>query len=418
MPDISGLYPQPPTPLGPGQMLGIVGQVNALQQFNAQQAAGRSFQSGINPDGSVDYSKIMTGLQSPDAALAAPQAMGTLLEQRGRMIANSAAQFELGAGQNTFIMNKLAGLATKAGGVSQEDINGLLTDAARGTNIPAADLSGWGASFNGMSKPAAQARIKNVLNSQLGTSGAQQIPGPPNPATGAPGSIALGAAPSGGMATGTPLGSEASSGLMQADLARKGNLQQELFPMQKSLDLLNSLPAGSTGPGTAVRNQIQSFIYSMSPTLAKWLPGVDPSKIQDYDELNKYMTQAVTSGARGFSPDSDARLAAAFSGNPNSHINDLANKDVFKSMIALKRMEATQTGIAQQAGPIGYSAAKANAAAWLDPRAFAIDQMTPDQRQNLQKSLKGPERVNFNRSLGAAYSNGILAPPGGSNAGQ
>src|SRR6185437_6671184 len=106
MPDnpIAGLYPQAPQPGGllggnPLQALSMVSMLNANARFNAEfgakQAVGQAFQNALQPDGTVDINRLTTGLQNPAAAYAAPEAIGSMLSQRGQMIANDTNQFRL-----------------------------------------------------------------------------------------------------------------------------------------------------------------------------------------------------------------------------------------------------------------------------------------------------------------------------------
>src|ERR1700759_611596 len=91
---LASLYPAPPKnnslASNPLQVLGLVSQLNANarfnQEFGAKKAVGAAFQNALNPDGSVDQAKLVQGLQNPDAAYAAPEAIGTMLDQRGKQI--------------------------------------------------------------------------------------------------------------------------------------------------------------------------------------------------------------------------------------------------------------------------------------------------------------------------------------------
>jgi hypothetical protein len=146
------------------------------------------------------------------------------------------------------------------------------------------------------------------------------------------------------------------------------------------------------------------------PTLARWIPGVSPGDIQNYDEAKKYLTQATMGRLAGFGHGTDQQLATALTGNPNVNISNMAAVDVTKMAIAARRMEHAQTLMAAGAGPVGYSQASANFAAGQDPRAYMIDLMEPDQIKKLQATLKGPERARFNTSLQAAINAGVIAP--------
>lgn len=214
-----------------------------------------------------------------------------------------------------------------------------------------------------------------------------------------------------GPAAGLPLGSEKSAEVLQGDLARARNFGQEIVPWQQALEKLKLLGPGGTGPGTQGRQEFQSFLFALAPTVSRWA-GVDPEKIKNYAEAEKYLTQATQSRAAGFGAHTDLALSQAITGNPSVKINDLAATDVTKVAIALRRMEQVQTLQNAAHGPVDYTKKAAEWATKQDARAYAIDLMPPEQLKKLQKDLKGAERAKFNASLKAAIESGVVAPPG------
>jgi hypothetical protein len=434
--DLAGLYPQAPQQqqslLGgqnPLQLLaGITELQQARQELNARQAIGNAYQKAMRPDGTIDLGAAQSQIASdPNAAFLAPQATNDLLSQRGQIIANATAQFQLGSSQNKFLMDMLGTYADKPDLNYNDVLNGVVS-AARNSNIPSGVLIG---TLSGMPQDPARLRdyLVNMRKAAIGSAGVSApapavgytgagapVPGTtgqfieryaPGAGAGAPGSMP---AP-GSSLTPPPPGSEASTQTMQADLTRAGTYGQEIFPWQQALEKLQALGPGGTGPGSKGRQEFESFLYSLSPTISRWA-GVDPSKLQNYAEAEKYLTQATQQRAAGFGAHTDMQLATAISGNPNVHINDLANTDVVKAAIALRRMEQAQTLESSRFGGPSYTTAKAQWAAQQDPRAFAIDMMSPPQIKNLQQTLKGPARDRFNASLRSAINNGLISPPG------
>ena len=199
------------------------------------------------------------------------------------------------------------------------------------------------------------------------------------------------------------------------DLASAGNFGQEIFPWKQALSSLEALGPGGTGPGSSGRQQMESYMYALAPTLSTWLPGVDPTKLKNYDEFNKYITQATQQRANSFGPTTDMQLATAITGSPSAHINDLANKDVIKATMALKGMQYAQIQDSARTGGPNYAMTKSAWAAQQDPRAYAMAMglVPPSEIANLKKTLKGVDRDKFNRSLQSAINSGIaVSPPG------
>lgn len=208
-----------------------------------------------------------------------------------------------------------------------------------------------------------------------------------------------------------PPGTEKSAAIMQDDLARARNFGQEMAPWQQALEKLNTLGKGGTGPGSKGRQEFQSFLFALAPDIARW-SGVSPDKLQNYAEAEKYLTQATQSRAQGFGAHTDMQLATAISGNPNVNINQMANVDVVKMAIALRRMEQAQTLHSAKSGPVGYTESSAKWAGTQDPRAYAIDMMDAKQLKKLDETLKPgtPERRKFNASIKAAIDAGVISP--------
>lgn len=430
MAEVNSLYPRPPQPQenllagDPLRLLGALGQINQLRRFEAEfgarKAIGSEYSNALRPDGTVDVERLSQGLKrNPAASYGLPEATSAMLAQTGQMTQNATALFEQQAGQNKYVLERIGSLADKPD-LTPEDVSHEIVNLARTTSIPSAILTGW---LRGLPRDPAQLRERMVTmkNMAIGAPGLSGRVEGPRTETGEPTSISVGQAnyagaggpakPAVGIATGLPPGSEKSAAVLQEDLARARNFGQELFPWQQALEKLKALGPGGTAPGSKGRQEFASFLYGLSPTVSRWA-GVDPEKIRDYAEAEKYLTQATMSRAASFGTHTDQALAQAISGNPNVHINDLANVDVVKAAIALRRMEQAQTLEASKAGPVGYTASAAKWASTQDPRAFAIDLMPPEQIKKLQKDLKGKEREKFNASLKAAIDNGLIQLPG------
>lgn len=430
---LAGLYPQPNQGgvggMNPLQLIGTIGQINnnALfqKEFAAKQAVGGAFQNALNPDGSIDQAKLSTGLQNPAAAYAAPEAIGSMLQQRGQSIANNRAQFELGASQNAATMNILGPLINDPN-PTYAKLQNLAPTLAR-IGVPANMINGY---LQGAPRdPAAlKAYLANVNNMAMGPAASSgRVEGPPT-AEGAPTQIGLGqavhlgaggapaAAPAAplGITTGMSPGQNeaqknvgSSSGAQLAgDLANSNNFRRSVYPLEQAIPALERLGTAGSGPGSDTFNNVKSFIQTLG------IPGVDAGKIKDYDEASKYLTDFVNQTGNSGTND---KLAAAFAGNPSTKISNAAAVDVAKSALSLRRMQQGQVTEWQNANlpDDQYSKWASKWQTQQDPRAYGFDLMSADAQQKLVSSLKGADRTKFIASLQAADRSGVVNRPQG-----
>lgn len=220
--------------------------------------------------------------------------------------------------------------------------------------------------------------------------------------------------PRGGPAAAAPGAAEAqrevgaiSGKNLAADLDASKNYQRTVFPLEKAIPALEKLGTTGTGPGTSEINNVKSFLLSMG------VPGVNVEKIKNYDEANKYLVDFVNQTGNSGTND---KLAAAFSGNPSTKISNAAAQDVAKAALALQKMQRAQLSMFQKSGlpDDQYSKFTSSNALKLDPRAFGIDYMKPEQVKKMLESMKGDkddiksERGKFFYSLREAHDAGLL----------
>ena len=208
-----------------------------------------------------------------------------------------------------------------------------------------------------------------------------------------------------GRVTSLPQGSDISSSAMQADLAREGSYQSDINPLRKALELAQKLGPGGMAPGSKGRQEFESFVYGLAPSL---VPANMQDKIKNYAELEKYLVNNASQRAQNLGPHTNEGLATATTGSPNVHINDLAGVDLIKAQLAIRNMEHAQVMQAAKGGGPNYTTNKAAFSSLHDPRAYAINTMSPDDIKKLQATLKGPERAKFNQSLRAAIDSGVV----------
>lgn len=427
MPDPSALYPQPPNlsqnggilggnPLQAAAMLQQLQQGQlGLQRMRAEQAVGGAFQNAIGPDGTFNPQSALLGVKNdPNAAFAAPGAISTGLAQQGSILDNRKRQIDIATGQlglgvaNNAATNAILAPLANQDSVSSEDIiNAKAKLAAAGVDpatVAAADLR----------TPIKAMRAARLAAAQgMGpAAAASPVAGTPIPGTGAPTAVpVIQTVGQGQRVTGNPLGAEGSTQAYTEGLAREANYGQEMYPMQRALALVGKLGPGGTGPGAEGRNNFASFVNSLTPTaLQGMIPGVDPTKIKDFDEFNKYVTQAAQSRAAGIGAHTDQQLATTLTASPSAHISDMAVGDVLKANIALRNMQRVQTMSAKEAGPLGFNAAAADTAGKLDPRAFLLPMLSQSQRADLAKNLTGAERAKFNNSIDMGIKYGAIDP--------
>jgi hypothetical protein len=338
-----------------------------------------------------------------------PETLSTFLQQQG-------TQFDFRAKQDQAVRDLLGTLPKNA---TDEQLRQRGAQLSR-LGINPAIIEGWRNPMMAVRGKARADAITSAQNAAIGSAGlATRIPGPPGP-SGEPQTFSLGEInrAAGGVPTGVPIGAAASGEAMVRDQGRAGNFGQEMFPLEQASRKIDELKAkygeGFFGPGSKGRQDFEGYFYALSPTIARYA-GIDPQKLKNYAEADKYLTQALQTRAAGLGAHTDQQLATTISGNPNVHINDLAVDDVLKGLIAARRAEHAQTlESAKRGGPVNYLTESSSWPARNDIRAFTLDLLPPDQRAKLLGSIKKgtPEYERFNNSLRSAYDTGVMTRPG------
>lgn len=193
------------------------------------------------------------------------------------------------------------------------------------------------------------------------------------------------------------------------DRDASSNYQRSIFPITEAIGALQELGTKGTGPGTESINKIKSFVLSNVPGVSeKDFEGLD--KVKVFDKAAKYLTDIVNqTGSSG----TNDKLAAAFAGNPSVKISNAAATDVAKSLLALRRMKQAQLIEFDKLDKPASQYSKW-ASTWnndVDPRAFGVDQMTPEAKQKLFGQLKKnpKEYARFERTLEIAHNAGLLS---------
>lgn len=409
MPDPSPLYPQyqPPKPLDPFQAIGALGSVLQFQrnkmQLDADKAIGDEYRNALTPNG-VDFEKFYTGVKSnPNAAFGLRGATTDALSQQTTQFNNLAAQ-------NHALFDFIGSKLNQPGYNKNQMFHDIVT-FGRAHNMPGGVLAPWAIHAPEGGKQF-QDYVGGMVNAARGAgASAETVPvtNPDGSITNVPKGALVHAGGTAGAFPGSPaLGSGESAGDYQAGNRRAANFKNDIFPLEKALDLAKKLGPGGMAPGSKGRQEFESYVYGLAPSL---LPAGVQDKIKNYAELEKYLVQNTQQRAQGLGPHTNEGLAVATTGSPNVHINDLAGVDLIKAQIMLRRMEHAQHFEAAKAGPVNYSAVKGGIAAAQEPSAYGIDMMEPDRLEKLKKTLKGPARDRFNASLRSAIESGTVVKP-------
>lgn len=230
------------------------------------------------------------------------------------------------------------------------------------------------------------------------------------------GSGAGGMAPAGFVPSAPSLGqarvAEGGAEAYLRDLQAAAGSGGELANLQAALGNVRALGSEGTGPGTAGRKRIASFLNSAG--LGR-LPGVDPKKIEDLDEATSYLASAARSGNLNPAP-GQAPGAGAPTTPDLGEISQPAAINLLRAQVSLKRLQQAQARSYQgQDNGAGYAQHAASFASEQDPRAYSIDLRTPEEKRKLIQSLgppTSPAYQRFKRSLETAHRLGLV------NAGQ
>lgn len=278
----------------------------------------------------------------------------------------------------------------------------------------------------------------SILPFKPGTTPPQIMSAGGVPTTGAPTAVKTQSFTPTGLPPGAGTAMEASGQALAQARQSGASFQRDVFPLVQAIPELEKLGTKGTGPGTELRNKLKSFVLSN-------VPGVKESdfngSVGDYDKATKYLTDFVNqTGSSG----TNDKLAAAFAGNPSTHISNAAAVDVAKSALALRRMQHAQYLAFEQTGlpENEYSRWNATNAVvnkpvidpatnkpaidpstgqpkktnyQIDPRAFGVDLMSNAAKAKLLEQLnKSPsEKAAFEASVKVAQDSGFITPPTG-----
>ena len=415
MADVStALFPQAPPAAqpnvlasgDPGKVLGLIGQANELQKFNALKAVGQAAQSAIGPDGNYDPTANALALRNnPNAALAAPEAIAGILQRQGQQIEQRRVQAQ--------DATNLFGSISNIDKPSALDVHkAAALAAAQYPNLPPSVISGI--SNHILNDPAGikhgATTIQNMAIGAAGTS--SRTEGPPAPG-GARQSQSLGAANYAGTQPITLAPGEEP--LLASPVERASRLQATASTSQQyhaDLDNLKQLSKTLEVGGPTVElekkvNQLGSR-FGLSVTMT-------PDQLKSAEEFDKIANQISLNQSQNFHG-SDAGLHTVVGANPSSSMSTYGREGVIdmlqgnqdaidvtrRAWLRARANGAPASSYDQFAEQIGQT---------LDPRVFQFNRM---DRQNQQRFLHNmpPEDIPaFEEKFKTAIANKWVQPP-------
>lgn len=208
--------------------------------------------------------------------------------------------------------------------------------------------------------------------------------------------------------TSAPIGTAETIGAnqkqYQSDIADIPDAQQRIANLQRASQALTALKAtGTLGVGADKLQQLKQVFVQMGMATPQTMADVN-----NYAEANKYFMQ---NAANLPSVRSDSSLATTLQGYPSTHIPPDAALNITKEIVGRERERIAQVLDAPDKTGLGYQNHSAQFANNNDRRAFAFDMYSPDEQQDIIKSLKGNDLIRFQRSLGVAARQGFITLP-------
>ena len=332
-----------------------------------------------------------------------------------------ASKFDLQQKQNQFLMDYFASFADKPNLSKQDLIGAAVTVGRNFPNLPSAmintyvntlpddpkqlrgrldDLSRMVRGAEGLARPdttgygpgGAPITGTSGQATTLRRMGAPGALSPAPVAAAAPGAPGIAMPPPGQVEAETQAGGKSGQAYSDARDAA-GMYRRQVYPLEKAIPALEKLGTTGTGPGTETLNDLWSFAQSMGLPVSQ----KTGDTIKDYDTARKYLTDWVMQNGNTATND---KLVASFASNPNVHISNAGAIELSKAALALRRMQHAQFREFQETGQTKdqYADWLAQHSANVDPRYYAIDQMSPTQRNALYNENKKKFRDTYTQA--------------------
>ena len=425
MPDpnpIAGLYPQPQQQPpqnalanNPGQVLGMVGQMRALQ---GQQSMKNALQGAIGADGSYDPNAALTALKNDPNAWVGQGDVNSILEARTRNITNSTMALSLGLKNNEGAAAILAPYAASGKPLTKEEQFTVKAKLAAAGIDPATVQA---ADLNSAVKAANAAKVAAIQGAGPAAA-ASPIAGPPGPngePTAQPLAANIGKAPT-PYAVANPPGYNEAAGsvaLGSAGAANTLTAAADTSPTRKGMlgNLEGDLKQFTTGQGADWQNVAKNWANrNVLPSGMQF----DPKSIASQEEFNKQAEQLAQQqfaaiGGTG----TDAKFGSAFKANPHEVLSQLGNKGIIRLLKGNEdaiqaKNAAWQDWVAKGNSPASYPKVAAEFNKNFDPRVYQSQYMSKDDFHKMVGAMSGPEYAAFKAKMDAAKTAGHAVAPG------
>jgi hypothetical protein len=198
-------------------------------------------------------------------------------------------------------------------------------------------------------------------------------------------------------------------GSADAALALQGMSDAATPAIYQLQNMRSALTDINTGPNADWQGKAAALALQVSPEMAKKI-GIDPQKVASLEEFKKYSTQLAQNLAAQLGQGTNEKLASAVAANPSAGLSKLGNQQIIDVLIATQRGIQAKNLAWQQSGlpPEQYNKFSTQFNKDIDPRVFAVRDMTPEQAYKMLDSLTPREQAEFKLSLGKARAQGLL----------
>lgn len=467
MPVDLSMYPGPPKPVNPIEMMsnlvGLRGQMqqNELQRrtMAGQQAEGRAIQGATGADGSFDPDAFAAAIRTnPQAAQSAVHAQAFAQEQRqqqlqmalikqdrlngavasmleptvnpdgsadpskvdpkavistiGDLVANGVLDKKIAASTIATMPEDPAQLLSW---MHQHLLQGMENSQKIAALMPTPTIVDTGGEKKFVRLPqmgGTPAPIQNTLSPE---SAAQPVAGPVT-ADGAPTTVPLGKRAEMGVVQTGPSPTEAAAGTQYGGQAGNAAAQFEASARQAPAmdamlkNMTGDLSSLSTGPGSAARNEFVAGVNSFLGT------SFDAEKVSDQESFNKMAAQVVAKQRQmmGLSG-TDAQLEAAEHASPGSALSqrgNAANIAIIRGNndYLMAQNSAWQKAKAAGFGPDKFGTVMTTIQKYVTPLPFQLQHMAADQRAQLLKSMSPADRDKATREVDYARKAHLIPP--------
>lgn len=425
--DIYRPFQSPQQQMTPLDMIRIIGglQENQIRQrqMDALQAIGGAYGRNVSPDGTIDVPGLRSDIARNGGVLAG--------EGLSQATANSDAELRLRGSWQQALRSIYGPLATQPS-VNDDDLAAAKV-AAAGAGVPPGVIQQF---VSTMPRPTNQKALKNwattqSLNAAGPTATTSLVSGSVNEQTGVrpliPAGAAVRQAVNGGIVPDLPIG-EAKSREASTDTAialrnRNSNYAADMYPINGLIDSLEKVGPKGSGPGKEDLNTLKSALYAFSD----WVPGLDkqlgdPEQMADFAKGVKYAKQLASSVANNVGPHTNEGLTTAFASSPNMSMQNLAAKDLAKSLYGLRNMQQVMMIQAQKEGVPDSQLTRWMQNNWslrVNPAGFMWDRLDDTERNrviNKIDTIKDPNRraaemSKLRNSVEMATRSGVIAGP-------